>query len=185
MLVTELDYGSFRTRLDFAVGQATAKKAASTPEPAYNLTGQLYLAPSGWILLSVPNALVRGVFSAMQEPGIELPPGPDGKLNAHITVFRPDELEQIGGADKVTERGKTFSYTIGRLVTVEPDGWSEMRRVWFLTAHSEQLQALRRSYGLSSLPKEGQHPFHITCAVLRKGVLGRNETSKGQTVSAA
>src|SRR5262245_31643770 len=77
---------------------------AVPPSPAYNLAGQLYLSESGWVLLAVPNALVRGVFAAMNEPGAELPPsGPSGKLEAHVTVFRPEELEQVGGPDVITE----------------------------------------------------------------------------------
>ena len=92
--------------------------------------------------------------------------------------MRPEELKQIGGADKVTERGKQFHYTLSRLYSVEPDGWSDMARVWFLRVHSPELQALRRSYGLSSLPNEGKHDFHVTVGVRRKGVLGRNATHK-------
>lgn len=161
----------------FQMGEKLA--ADSEPEIAYNLSGMLYLSSNGWLMLTVPNALLRGVFSAMHEPGIELPPaGPDGRVNAHITVMRPEEIQQIGGADSVAERGKQFRYTIGRLYSVVPDGWPEMSRVWFLRVHSPELQLLRRSYGLSSLPKEGKHDFHITVAVRRRGVLGRNDTSK-------
>lgn len=169
---------SLAERLLFVLGTRLVKTAAE-PVPAYNLAGTLYLADSGWILLTVPNALVRGMFAAMREPGIELPPGANGgPLNAHISVFRPEELAELGGPDKITERGKTFHYSIGRLVAVEPDGWSEMARAWFLRVHSPELQQLRRSYGLSSLPNNGKYDFHITVAVRRKAVLGRNEVSK-------
>lgn len=167
-------------RLHFAAGRRLVEKTAGDAEPAYNLVGTLYRSSSDWVLLQVPNALVRGVFAAMHEPGAELPPsGEDGRLNAHCSVFRPEELEAIGGADKVTERGKQFRYSIGRLMSVEPDGWSAMERVWFLTVHSPELMALRRSYGLSSLPNEGKYAFHITVACRRRGVLGRNDKAKG------
>ncbi len=159
--------------------KAAADAPAAAPEPAYNLAGTLYLSESGYVLLQVPNALVRGVFSAMHEPGAELPPsGPDDRLNAHVTVFRPEELERIGGGAKVTERGKQYRYSIGRLMSVEPEGWPEMAKVWYLKVHSPELQALRRSYGLSSLPNDGKYDFHITTAVRRKGVLGRNDSRK-------
>lgn len=158
-------------------GTLLAKQAADTPELVYNLVGQLYHT-QGWILLSVPNALVRGYYAAMREPGIELPPGPHGDdLNAHISVIRPDELTKIGGPDRVTERGKQFTYTTGRTYTVEPE-WPDVAKVWYLRVHSPELQTLRRSYGLSSLPNEGQFDFHITLAVRRKKVLGRNDASK-------
>lgn len=182
------DGPSVADRLHAQVGRllAAAEKTAGDAEPVYNLTGPLYRSSSGWVLLQVPNALVRGVFAAMHEPGAELPPsGPDGRLNAHISVFRKEELDAIGGADAVTERGKQFKYSIGRLMSVVPSSWSEMGRVWFLKVHSPELQALRRSYGMSSLPNGGKYDFHITVAVRRKGVLGRNDSRKGEAVSAA
>ncbi len=155
---------------------AMGKKAADH-KPSYSLSGMLYMGPAGFLLLSVPNALVRGVFSAMDEPGIELPKGPnDEPFVAHITVMRPEELAAIGGADKITERGKRFSYRLGGLVSVEPERYA---KAWLLRVHSPELQALRRSYGLSSLPHDGEWDFHVTVAVRKRGVLGRNETRKG------
>lgn len=163
----------------YAYGQSLVKTAGE-PTVAYNLSGVLHLSGSGWLMLSVPNALVHGVFAAMNEPGAELPPGPDnGPMSAHISVMRPEEIEMIGGPSKITERGKQYRYSLGRLTTVEPEGWSEVSRVWMLTVHSPELQAFRRSYGLSGLPNDGKFAFHITCAVKRKGVLGRNDTRKG------
>ncbi len=153
-------------------------KAAADAQVAYNLAGRLYASEPGYLLLSVPNALVRGVFSAMREPGIELPPGPAGNLNAHITVMSPKDLETIGGVDKITERGKEFRYSLGKLYEVEPDGWPNMARVWYLKVHSPELQTLRRSYGLSSRPNADAHDFHVTVAVRRRSVLGRNTTAK-------
>jgi len=158
-------------------------KAAGDMTPSYALTGQLYLKKNGhngpWIMLSVPAGLVRGVFAAMDEPGIELPPsGPDDNLVPHISVIRPEELNAIGGAEKITERGKSFRYRIGGLVSVKPSGWQEMSKCWMLRVHSPELQQLRRSYGLSSLPNDGKFDFHISVAVRRKKVLGRNEARK-------
>jgi len=131
----------------------------------------------------VPNPLVQGVFSAMHEPGIELPPAPSGKLEAHITVFRPEEVAAIGGADKITERGKMFGYRLGGLYSLEPAGWPEMERVWCLAVSSQPLQTLRKSYGLSALPDEGRKRFHVSVAVRRRRVLGDNAVGKGPTGS--
>ena len=88
----------FEDRLQTAVHD-WVKQGAAPPEKSVRLSGVLYLSASGWLLLSVPNALVRGAFSALNEPGVELPLR-DGKLNAHITVFRPEEIEQVGGQEK-------------------------------------------------------------------------------------
>lgn len=158
-------------------------KIAADTSPSYNLSGMFYVnthKEKPWGLLTVPNAMVRGVFEAMDEIGIELPPSEEGNLRAHISVMRPEEIEQIGGPDKLkNDRGKRFAYTIGRLVECEPEGWPEMSKCWMLRVHSPELQQLRRSYGLTSLPRDGEFDFHITVAVRRRGVLGRNDTAKG------
>lgn len=160
-------------------------KVASQMVPSYALSGVLY-GKSGdhgdWAMLSVPNALVRGVFRGLDAPGVELPPADgESRMDAHITVMRPEELDEIGGLDKLTERGKRFRYNLGQLVDFDPVGWAEMSRCWAIRVHSPELQDLRRSYGLSSLPNEGRYAFHITVAVRRKGVLGRNVRTKGRT----
>lgn len=161
----------------YVLGEQLVKYAAD-PLPAYDLAGMLYMSSTGYGLLSVPNALVRGVFDAMNETGVQLPPGPDGRFNAHITVFKPDEIKKLGGPNGLTERGKTFNYRLGGLVSVAPAGWPEVSKVWMLRVHSPELQELRRTYGFSSLPNNGEWDFHITVAVRRTGVLGRNDTSK-------
>jgi hypothetical protein len=170
------------------IGQAvvlldqSAKQAAASSSTCYGMSGKLYLSESGWILLSVPNALVRGAFAALDEPGIELPTDDDGKLNAHISVFRPGELEQVGGAHKITERGKDFSYRLGAIRSVVPPDWKGVSRVWFIEVHSPELKKLRKTYGLLPLPHEGRHQLHVTFALRRTGVLGSNATSKAASL---
>lgn len=177
-LISVRDGPSLPHRLAHLAGQALVKRGAA-PVTSYSLAGVLYLSQSGWLLLSVPNSLARGVFAAMHEPGIELPPSEHGQaFNAHVSIMTPDELERLGGPDKVSERGKQFYYTLGRLKEVEPDGWANVAKAWYVTIHSTELQTLRRSYGLSSLPHGGEYDFHLTVAVRRRGVLGKNDSSK-------
>lgn len=161
------------------LGERLVKEAEiSAPEVSYDLAGTLYLSSSGWLLLSVPTPLVLSIFAALKAPGLELPPrNAAGRLEPHISVMSKKEVETIG-ADKITERGKQFHYTIGRFVKVDPDGWSGVSDAYLLTIHSPELQELRRSYGLSSIPGGGEKPFHVTCAIRRRGVLGRNDTAK-------
>jgi hypothetical protein len=156
----------------------TAGKALTT----HALSGELYASKSGWLLLSVPNALVRGAFDALNETGVELPPQHDGKLNAHISVMRPEELEQIGGIDKITERGHHFNYTLGPVQETRPSGWGEMAKVWFIQVKSTDLQNLRKSYGLSPRPNGNKYDFHITIAVRRKKVLQQNDVAKAASL---
>ncbi len=162
-------------------------KLAADQTVAYNLAGRFYVSESHgapWGLLAVPNSLVRGVFDAMHEPGIELPGKEDGRLDAHITVMRPEEIELLGGPDALlNDRGKVFKYTVGRLMEFEPKGWAGVSKCWAVIVHSPELQQLRRSHGLSSIPKDGEFAFHITVAVRRRGVLGASETAK-DTVAA-
>lgn len=153
------------------VGDALARLTkAGAAVKTHALSGELYASPSGWILLRVPNALVRGAFDALDENGAQLPLYKD-KLNAHISVMRPEELARIGGVDKVTERGHHFHYTLGPIKEVEPAGWAEMSKVWFIEVESPELKELRKSYGMSPLPDDGKKPFHITLAVRKKNVL--------------
>ena len=86
-------------------------------------------------------------------------------VGAHISVigiteFKEAELKQIG------EVGNEFEFTIDGLHSVKPEGWDEMERVWFISVKSEELEDLRKKYGLS--PKSHGHEFHITWAVKKK-----------------
>jgi hypothetical protein len=151
-------------------------KAAETAETVYALAGRLYVSSNGNLMLSVPNSFVRGAFDAIDEVGVELPPDPSGKLNAHISVAHSTELDNIGGPDKITERGHSFRYTLGKVKTCVPSGWEGVSRVWFVEVQSPELQNLRKSYGLTPLPK---YPFHVTIAVRKTNVLRNNEVAKG------
>ena len=161
---------------------AQQEKTAADLQASYDSAGSLYLKTGtngSWLMLQVPNAVVNGVFATINEPGVELPLTSKGSLEAHITVMSPEELETIGGAQKITERGKTFRYRIGGLYSVEPEGWKEVSRCWLLKVHSPALQKLRMSYGLTALPRGGHFDFHITVAIRKVNVLGRNSVAKG------
>lgn len=150
----------------------------------YPLVGRLYVAKSGWLLLSVPNALVRGVFDAMAVPGAELPlagvmnvPNVDADvLNAHISVMTADEVNKVG-VDNINERGHMFSYRLGSMKEINVKNVDGVSKVWIIQVSSPELAALRKTYGLSPLPR-GDHPFHITVAARRKKVLQENGVRK-------
>lgn len=160
---------------------ARSDKTASAP---YNMSGRLYLAKSGWLLLSVPNAFVRGVFDALTAPGAELPtaglmnvPNVDGDvLNAHISVMTADEVEAIG-ADKINERGHMFHYALGPVEEIPVHNVDGVSKVWAVQIKSPALAAIRKSYGLAPYI-HNNHQFHITVAARRKNVLKNNEISK-------
>ena len=163
-----------------------SEKEAAAP---YHLSGRLYLAKSGWLLLSVPNAFVRGLFDALTAPGAELPTAglmnvPNvaaDSFNAHISVMTADEVAKIG-ADKINERGHMFHYGLGPVKEISLNNVDGVSKVWAVQIVSPALSALRKSYGLSPLPN-GDHEFHITIAARRKHVLGNNEVSKFDTAT--
>jgi hypothetical protein len=148
---------------------------SKAPKTISCLAGKLYLSKSGWGLMAVPNALVRGLFDAMHEPGVILPPQdsdlPKSKwrLNAHVSVLRPDEIEKAGGSSVITEWGKHFHYQLGPVKRVEPAGWDGMKEVYFVDIDSPELEEMRAKYGLSRLPNKGKFRFHVTIGVKPKG----------------
>ncbi|NDE18498.1 hypothetical protein EBZ80_26690 [bacterium] len=71
-----------------------------------------------------------------------------------------------------------FGYTLSGLKEITPDGGGHISKVWAIQVSAPTLATLRKSYGLSALPN-GDHPFHITVAVRRKGILLDNGKAKG------
>lgn len=137
--------------------------------------GQLYGAQSGWLLLRVPNALAIGAFRALNEPGLVLPSHGKLPFNAHISVMTKEEVDSIGGLDKINERGKSFGYSlIGADSVQATDRDGAYSRYWYLQVRSASLAALRRTYGLP----EPQVPFHVTIAARPRMVLRQNGISK-------
>lgn len=172
-----LDYASqyaaawLQHELELATGSVLNLKLANSAMPVYDLAGRLYLSSSGWLLLSVPNAFLHGMFSAVDEAGVEKP----GKT-AHISVMNADEVASIG-EEQITERGKAFHYQLGPVKVVAPKTWEGVSKVWYVTVYSPELKQLRASYGLSPLP-HGDWDFHITVAIRRSGVLRSGPASK-------
>ncbi len=144
-------------------------KYAADGEVAYHLVGTLQFSDDR-LIVAIPNAFVNGLFKQLGEHGIE-----PVKEGGRIEVMSPDEVQAIGGADKISERGKQYTYTLGRFIVTEPD-LPGVSHLWFMRVHSPDLQTLRKSYGLSSLPSNAD--LRICVAIRRRGVLGRNETSK-------
>jgi len=145
---------------------------------AVQLSGLLQATSSGYLIVGVPAALVRGVFDALHAPGISLPAAIDGgALRAGIVVMTPDELKSIGGRESVTERGKQYSYQLGDLEETPARDWPGVSTCWHLRIKSPDLGALRRSYGLPS-KLEGDCDFSIVIACRKVGVLTSNAISK-------
>jgi len=145
---------------------------------AVRLSGLLQATKTGHLIVGVPTALVRGVFDAMDEPGITLPTSVDGgALRAGIVVMTPEELDSVGGPGKITERGKQYFYQLGELVETPARNWPGISKCWHLEIRSPELGKLRRTYGLPTR-LAGENNFSIVVACRKSGVLAANATSK-------
>lgn len=165
-------------RLEPAWWRSPFAKHADDTQPAW-LSGRLVMSASGYLIVEVPNAFVRAVFSQLAVPGIELPPsGPDGRLRGHISVMRAEEVEKIPG--RISELGKTFRYQLGQLREVRPSGWEDIEKVWFVRVESPELKLLRKSYGLPPLPVKGtkEMPLHVSVAIRRRNILRPGSVAK-------
>lgn len=142
------------------------------------MSGLLQVTASGYLIVAVPTSMVRGIFDAMCEPGISLPSSVDGgSMHNGLVVMTPEELQLAGGANKITERGKHYTYTFGGLEEVPARNWPGVSKCWHLKVKSPDLGKLRRSYGLPTRI-EGDSDFSIVVACRKAGVLASNATSK-------
>lgn len=141
----------------------------------YSLKGRLTFSRSGWLILEVPNSIGNGLFQALNEHGIEQPISESlGRYNAHVSVIRPEEIEQIGGPDKIKARGQMIGFNIGQVREIaNPAGWADVSKVWVANIQSPELMTLRRSLGLGD-PK---FPFHLTFAIRKKNALNSKQAS--------
>lgn len=162
--------------LYYAAGYAISSgvKIASSPKP---FSGKLILSKNGWLVLTVPSAMVRGMFDAIGELGFEIPKRRDGAILSQIAVMSPEEIDSIGGPDKISERGHFFRYSISSVKKLDVDSIDGVSSVIAATVESPDLLRMRRSYGLKD-PSSKFGKFAIIIALRRKGVLGNNDVSK-------
>lgn len=85
-------------------------------------------------------------------------------IGAHIDVIHESEMAAKNKM-KIKEVGKTFTFTVKDVRTVQLPGCKSGKKLWLLTVDAPELQKLRESYGLA--PKFKDREFHI--------VLGSNQ----------
>ena len=123
--------------------------------------------PDNFFYIDLPESFASGLYSMMAEDA-EKPPYDLKSFNnvgTHISVIGIDEYKD-NALKEITEVGKGFSYTLGDVKSLNPEGWDEMKKVWFLQIKSKEIEDLRESYGLNR--KIDGHEFHITFSVEKK-----------------
>ena len=118
-----------------------------------------------YVYLNISNNVVNGLVSLIDYEGVEKPPYDLKSFNnvgAHISVIGTSEYED-NDLRCIQEVGKEFNFTFKNIKSTNPDGWDEMKKVYFVQVKSPELEKLRKKYGLPKLI-DG-HEFHITIGV--------------------
>ena len=121
------------------------------------LVGKLKQTKDGFTYLDIPDNVITALFALIDKDGIVKPP--PYSTGAHISVMDDKEVQDID----IKELGQEFNFTMGEMKSTKPEGWEEVDRVYFVQVYSEELEKLRKKYGLSKKLKG--HEFHITIAI--------------------
>ncbi len=157
----------------FTYGQAHGlmnKNAEHTSVHA--LAGRLQAGPSGNLELTVPSSLIKGVFDALDEPGAEFVVR-NNRTESAIKVMTKEEVDKIGGNSHISERGHSYHYTLGPIVELPASG--EYDKLWAISIKSNDLEDIRKSYGLEASPQLG---FYIPVGCKKNKVTEDNNVSK-------
>ncbi len=136
-------------------------------------SGKLVSSGSGYVLLSVHKGLCEAAYKNLKDEGVECQAHYD---NPHITVLRPNEVEELKKKhghkwEGVAQIGQSFKFYLQKMVNLVPHTWDEVARVWFIECGSPELKKYRRDLGFPELPRSAKDDhdqrFHITVAIQR------------------
>ncbi len=125
------------------------------------LQGVLKQDAQGLIYLDLPEAYTTELLPLIADEGAEIPP----YFNPHAVAVLPQEHERRQELKSLKALGQTVSFTVTGCTSLKPRGWEEMEKVWVLTIHSPELEALRTRALLP--PKILAHEFHIVIGTRR------------------
>lgn len=129
-------------------------------------TGVLKQTKDGFVYVDVDNSILKGFLALLPEAEKTPRNKKSNDIGAHITVIKNREVSE--NDIKFKDVDKEIEYTItGVDEVVDPDGWDEMEKVWFLRVDAPELEKLRKKYKLS--PRIKNHNFHITIGVKPRG----------------
>lgn len=121
----------------------------------------------GFYYLDIPQAFITGLWSMMDEDADEAPYKQKqyGAVGAHVSVISDEELDDDV---EIEEIGQDFEFTILGAKQTNPEGWDEMKQVYFIEIDSPQIKEMRKKYGLPKSYQGKKHQFHITFSLERK-----------------
>ena len=157
----------------FTYGQAHGYMNKSADHTSVHaLAGRLQAGPNGNLELTVPSSLIKGVFDALDEPGAEFVVR-NNRTESAIKVMTKEEVDKLGGTSHISERGHSYHYTLGPIVELPASG--EYDKLWAISIKSNDLEDIRKSYGLEASPQLG---FYIPVGCKKNKVTEDNKVSK-------
>jgi hypothetical protein len=140
-------------------------KSAEKEPINISLTGKLKQNNEGFVYMDIPDEFLFGLFDLLDKGKAKKPPyfgKTDDKVGAHVSVMNGEEVEE-NDIKNITELGKEYDFELGKLKSVDPEGWKGMSQVYFLQIKCPELEKLRQKY---KLPKKIKgHEFHITFGI--------------------
>ena len=122
----------------------------------------------GFYYLDIPQPFITGLHKMLPDDVDETPYKQKGYggIGAHVSVIHEDEFGERGV--EVEEVGQSFDFEIVGAKQTNPDGWDEMKQVYFVEIESPQICDMRKKYGLPKTYQGKGHNFHITFALEKK-----------------
>lgn len=124
--------------------------------------GVLKQKSNGYLYLQVSRDFIKKIVPLVESPGKIVAPRFSSfkkSIGAHISVI--SEKEQVENEIwEIKEIGQEFNFTVTELRSAKVMRGDQMKKVWFLSVASPELERLRENYGLSS--RLNDRDFHIT-----------------------
>lgn len=132
------------------------------------LKGTLRKTKDNFVQLDISNNVINGFMSMLDYEDVDKPPYNLKSFNnvgAHISVISTDEYRD-NEIKQIKEIGEEFNFIFKDIKFTNPEGWDEMKKVYFIRINAPELEKLRERYNLPK--KMGGHDFHITIGVEKK-----------------
>lgn len=127
---------------------------------------KLKQSKTGFVYLDINEDLTKGLLSLLKDKNAKKTPYQNKSFNSlgsHVSVISDKELE--GKDIKIKELCEIFEFKIVGAKQTNPEGWGEMKQVYFLEIECPELKTMRKSYGLPATYNGKGHKFHITFAL--------------------
>ena len=106
------------------------------------LKGVLKKTKDNFVYLDISNNVTNGLISLLDYEGVEKPPYDLKSFNSvgsHISVIGTSEYKD-NDLEDIKEVGQEFNFTFKNIKSTNPDGWDEVKKVYFVQVESLELK---------------------------------------------